>query len=371
VSHPCDYADRLGPGITSATSLRKVAADPEVITAVVERELNIDHIAEWAKANKDAFAQLRTLVDVADEDNAKADLSRAFTALRKLEGLDAEFVSGIEGLLGGDLDRESRLRCLIALTKPVLADEDALAAFVRDNRDLLTTITRSDVEALDIIALAHRRAMLAEFERLLQNDEYFSTRRRKRGGPEKVWQWFIEENPWVIGSAIAPQFLHSWSRDRLEQTVKGSSIAGAGKRPDAVLRTAGALSALVLAEIKHHRISLLGTAYRPGCWRVSGDVAGGVAQCQTTADETARELGKSVELKDSDGYTIDRAFVCRPRTILIVGSLNEFTDEDGNVHEEKFESFERFRRGLRDPEILTFDELFERARLVVELAHDE
>jgi len=58
--------------------------------------------------------------------------------------------------------------------------------------------------------------------------------------------------------------------------------------------------------------------------------------------------------------------VCRPRTLLVVGSLTEFVREE-NVHHQKFESFERFRRSLRDPEILTFDELYRRARLALAL----
>lgn len=362
------YAARLGPGITSATHLRTLAADPAVIDAVVDRELTIDHIADWATASPDGIEQLREIAGVAESSDAVADPARVLAALKALEGLDEEVVTAIETLVEGDRDRESRLRYLSALTRPVAGDPDALATFVRENRDLVTAIVESDVEALDIVALAHRREVLAEFERLLDDESYFESKRRKQGGSEKVWQTFIEDEPWLIGSTLAPQFLHSWSKDRLEQTVRGFSIAGSGKRADAVLRTAGAISALVLTEIKHHRTSLLGALYRPGAWRVSSEVAGGVAQCQATADETSLELGKTVDLKDLDGYTIDRAFVCRPRTILIVGSLNQFISADSNVHQEQFESFERFRRGLRDPEILTFDELFARARLVVDLA---
>jgi hypothetical protein len=77
-------------------------------------------------------------------------------------------------------------------------------------------------------------------------------------------------------------------------------------------------------------------------------------------------LGKTIEIKDKNGYSTEQAFVCRPRSLLVIGSLEEFT-KDGNVHHRKFESFERFRRSLRDPEILTFDELFERARLTLAL----
>ena len=231
----------------------------------------------------------------------------------------------------------------------------------------MSEILSSDVDATDIVALARRREMLQKFERLLADDEYFAEQRRALGGPEKVWQTFIEENPWIVGSSIAPQFLHSWSDGRLEQTVRGFSIAGLGKRSDAVLRTAGVLSALVLAEIKHHETDLLHKEYRPGCWSVSRELAGGVAQCQATAD-AVREHGPSLDLKSADGYTLERIFVCRPRTVLVIGSLTEFVNASGDIHAEKFESFERFRRGLRDPEVLTFDELFARASLLVELA---
>src|SRR5206468_5216619 len=89
-------------------------------------------------------------------------------------------------------------------------------------------------------------------------------------------------------------------------------------------------------------------------------------QCQGTVDEAQNYLGKTIDVKDDEGYVTGQAFLCRPRSLLVVGSLTEFTKDD-NVHRAKFESFERFRRGLRDPEILTFDELFERARLTLAL----
>jgi hypothetical protein len=234
----------------------------------------------------------------------------------------------------------------------------------------LRTILESEVEAADIMTLARRRADVEEFARLLEDDNYFESMREEHGGPEAVWQRFVEGSPWVLGSSLAPQFLHAWSEDRLEQTVKGFDIAGHGKRADGTLRTAGAVSALVLAEIKHHLTPLLAaTEYRPGSWRVSSEVAGGVAQCQATADEASRALGTTIPLTDAEGYRTGEAFVCRPRTLLVVGSLTQFVHE-GNTHHAKFQSFERFRRGLRDPEILTFDELYQRARLALALAED-
>jgi hypothetical protein len=58
-------------------------------------------------------------------------------------------------------------------------------------------------------------------------------------------------------------------------------------------------------------------------------------------------------------------FNIHPRSCLIVGHLSEFEGEFGGVNEAKFRSFELYRRHMTRPEILTFDELLERAKFIV------
>ena len=53
-----------------------------------------------------------------------------------------------------------------------------------------------------------------------------------------------------------------------------------------------------------------------------------------------------------------------PKSFLVVGSLKEFVGEHG-VNAERYRSFELFRRNTLSPEIITFDELYERARFIV------
>ena len=55
----------------------------------------------------------------------------------------------------------------------------------------------------------------------------------------------------------------------------------------------------------------------------------------------------------------------QPRSFLVVGSLGQFKTEKG-VNASRYQAFEGFRRNLRQPEIITFDELYERARFIVE-----
>jgi hypothetical protein len=261
-----------------------------------------------------------------------------------------------------------RIKFTRELAGQVLADGSEIFHYARAHPEVLKSIIESEITAPDVIALARRRKVLDEFDSLLHDREAFEAAASAAGGPEKAWQQFMERNPWVIGGTLAPQFLHSFDPERLEQVVRGYSLSSGGRRADAVLRTAGVISTLVIAEIKHHETALvMNQPYRSNYWAVGSEVVGGVAQCQSTVDAAQEQFSSSVELTDSDGVAIDDISVCRPRSLLGVGSLSQFI-VGGRLNRAKFESFERFRRSLRDPEIVTFDELFERARVMLKMA---
>ncbi len=266
------------------------------------------------------------------------------------------------------------LRLVPSMIRTLLGDEAAVTELVVENPDLIKELIRNDVSAPDVLALARRRSVLEEFRILMSEDREFSAyqdrlkAQNRRAGPEAVWQDFLENNPWILGVGSAPQFLHRLDTQKLEQTTVGQTLEKAGKRPDAVLRSAGAISSIALVEIKHHKTDLLQKeTYRSDVYAPGDELAGGIAQCQHTVDETILELGRDVTPKDVDGYDLDPAMVCRPRSILVAGHLRQFL-RDGRLNAPKFRSFERLRRSLRDPEIVTFDELLERATLALDLA---
>jgi len=53
------------------------------------------------------------------------------------------------------------------------------------------------------------------------------------------------------------------------------------------------------------------------------------------------------------------------KSILVIGSMDEFT-RSGNLRDERVmrDTFELFRRDMRSIDIVTFDELLERARFI-------
>lgn len=238
--------------------------------------------------------------------------------------------------------------------------------------DLMDELVRTKVSARDVAELGHRRQQLSEFAQLLKDDAYFEARREKLGpnnGPESVWQTFFESNTWIFGYGLNYVLNSPLAGAKLETAVKGHDFLGSGKRVDALLKTQGLISALSFGEIKTHKSDLLKQVvhpYRKECWQVSDELAGGVAQVQRSVQASLATIRSRIELKDASGApTGETLFMYQPRSFLVIGSLSEFRAAHG-INEDKYSSFELFRRSLNAPEIVTFDELYERAKYIVE-----
>ena len=231
-----------------------------------------------------------------------------------------------------------------------------------------------DVTATDVMAVAHRRAVVAHFRRLMEDDDYFSSELEGCRGPEAVWQQLFEAEPWLLGVGLGGQLYTSWDAEKLEQVVAGSYVGGPGKRTDALMRTEGRVRAMVFAEIKHHKTDLLvstPTPYRSGCWAPDKELSGGVVQAQQTVHLAVSQIGETIPDLDSDGaLSGSSTYLVRPRSYLVIGNLSELCGASGAVIEDKWRSFELYRRNLHEPEVVTFDELLARAEWLVSNGED-
>ena len=132
-----------------------------------------------------------------------------------------------------------------------------------------------------------------------------------------------------------------------------------------MLRSQGVISSLCFLEIKTHKTELLSTdAYRAGCWCPTRELSGAVAQVHATVSLATQSVRRLVGVDDDGNPTGEEAYAYMPKSFL-VGSLQEFTTPNG-VNQDRYRSFELFRRNTLSPEIITFDELYERARFIVQ-----
>lgn len=247
-----------------------------------------------------------------------------------------------------------------------VTDSQALNIF-QQNQELFTSIIQSKITTKDIVAFAYRKKQLDYFERLLNTNYFDQVVEQTHYTREGVWQKFFESNQWIFGYGLGYIFLTGLDDKKLEQVVQGFNLNQHGKRIDAVMKTRGIISNLCFVEIKTHKTKLLAeNPHRPGCFAPSKELGEAVSQIQVSTDSAIRSLSEKVSMRDDFGNpTGEDIYNFQARSFLVIGSLSEFLTENG-VNEDKLRSFELFRKSIVSPEILTFDELYERARFIVE-----
>lgn len=236
---------------------------------------------------------------------------------------------------------------------------------------LVASLLASSLTEREIAVISNRKGQIEYFSRLLTDADFFSSERTRLGkGPEALWQWFFEQATWIFGYGLSLVGHDAIDSGKLERITTGANLwTGGGKRSDAVMRSRAVISTLLFCEIKRHDTELLkAKAYRePDVFAPSDELVGGVAQLQKTVRKTYRHFLEQVKAHTADdGSPTGLDFsTTKARQVLLVGNLGEFRTTAG-VNGEKMESFELFRKGQSEVEILTFDELFARAKFIVE-----
>jgi hypothetical protein len=266
------------------------------------------------------------------------------------------------------LEGDEKARLTESDLQRMTLSKGAIRSLLKSDLRLIEEVVQQEVTERDIVAIAYRRGQLTRFERLLGEADYFESERARLEcrGPEALWQRFFEENPWIFGYGLSYVYLTGLDHRKLEQVVAGYSVLQHGKRVDALLRSRGVISSLCFVEIKTHKTDLLESKpYRAGCWAASSELTGAVAQVQGTVSMATQSLRKLSGVDDQGNPTGEDSYGYMPKSFLVIGGLGEFMTEHG-VNEERYRSFELFRRHTLSPEIITFDELYERARFIVQ-----
>ncbi|MEK7995933.1 MAG: Shedu immune nuclease family protein [Planctomycetota bacterium] len=264
------------------------------------------------------------------------------------------FIAGIKTV---PLEGEGKSYVTDEELREIVLDRGQVQRLLAKHADLIQEIVQSPELTRDLMAVGYRRTQIERYESLMADPET----------SEPVWQKFFEENTWIFGYGLSYQFLSALDGRKLEQAVSGFDISGPGKRVDALMKTRGRINSLCFVEIKKQTTDLLArTPYRSGAWAPSAELAGAVAQVQNTVHEAFDHLRDKFEPSDGFGNPTGEAlYNFEPRSCLIVGRLDQFLHQ-GEINPHKFRSFELFRRNTWRPEIITFDELLERARFIVE-----
>lgn len=196
-------------------------------------------------------------------------------------------------------------------------------------------ISESDLELSSI-----RKKSLTKFEGMLKQDLH-----------EADWQNFFQENQWIFGCGLDYRF---------SEIFKKEGASGDGK-VDFVCTFKSYTS---LVEIKRPTTKLFEKdRNRVDAWKLSEDLFDAYSQILAYK---AGFCKKPIEHDKKGNKLYQRTQ--DPKIILIIGNIqNELLIIVGEYNQELAEdTFELFRRNNRNIEIITYDELFERAKFIVE-----
>lgn len=215
--------------------------------------------------------------------------------------------------------------------------EEVWSQLAASNPDIATRLADAQLQT-------NRMTALQRFESLL-GDETLS---------ESDWQDFFEHNTWIFGYGLRYQILRILQP---QPNYGGADFTGTGgQRGDFLTATEADTRFTCLVEIKKPTTDLLQHApYRNGVWNISPELSGAISQVQVNCAEWEIAGARTDQNRDALAgiYTIS------PRGIVVIGRTSQLDNRD------KKNSFERFRREIRSPEIITFDELYERAKFIV------
>ncbi|WP_307839138.1 Shedu anti-phage system protein SduA domain-containing protein [Bacillus sp. RIT 809] len=99
---------------------------------------------------------------------------------------------------------------------------------------------------------------------------------------------------------------------------------------------------------------LLANEYRQGAYSIHNDLTGSIVQVLVYKEQLQREYGSLLINSESDFKVIN------PICVVIAGKLNDFANK-------KLQSFELYRKELKNVMLITFDELFKKIKLLLNL----
>ncbi|WP_298539345.1 Shedu immune nuclease family protein [uncultured Aquimarina sp.] len=173
--------------------------------------------------------------------------------------------------------------------------------------------------------------------------------KNKENRNEKFWQATLSKYSWILSQSFnSPLILFE-----KEAFLGGKSLSNIkGRIVDFVLKNKLSQN-IALIEIKTPKTKIIGKKYR-NVHTISAELTGSISQLLDYKEQLSKDFYSIYANTDSDFV------VFNPKLLLVVGSLKLLTKDERKT-------FELFRSDLKSVEIITFDELFEKIFMTIEL----
>ncbi len=280
-----------------------------------------------------------------DEFTFRSDeFTRLLAFLRQIEFVD---LSNQDNFQIEDISQHEGPKTIVDASDRGIVER--VRALDEGQRDAVLEALRGSLTSEEINLLLGRRQGLFEFRENLKTASW----------TEYDWQDFFEREQWVFGYGLDYRIMRQFGREM----IVGSGGGTDNRNKPIVDFLATFTDYTVLVEIKRPdtRIFKESKGGRSGTWEFSAEFTDAVSQIIRQKAEWL-SFAQSGEHWNKDGTKL----VARTRnakSILIIGSRTEFANETREAQIMR-DTFELFRQESRTIDIVTFDELLERAEFI-------
>lgn len=267
------------------------------------------------------------------------------------------------GIQWGDNEYIPTTKDIASIMEAINQDSDFLASFIQkgglnvlpeiikwlseteDTKELISKLQELNLNQLEkvhnLIGISNIKSILTLWEENKQNSD------------EEFWQKTLEENSWIISQLFAAPLIIF--NDKAYMGGKGIENTG-GQIADFIYQNQ-LTNNIAIIEIKTPSTELIeDSEYRNNIYPTSKELSGGIIQVLSQKQNILNNYFQIVH----DSKKEFRA--CSPKCILIIGSF-----ESKNYNIKQIESFDNFRNNIENVNIITFDELFRKAEILIAL----
>ncbi len=226
-----------------------------------------------------------------------------------------------------------------------------------------TLINDGIISSKDIVNTAFRKRGLQIFSDLKNNKDYWKVYASENfistHSEEKVWQYFFEKNQWIFGYGLNYRYQEILQR---EVHLSDAELDGSNTVIGDYLLGDNFFTTFI--ELKKPSTPLFGSkGNRSNSWKLSNDLIESVSQILEHKASGLIRLDKGQYVNYEP--LMQKAF--DSKVVLIIGDWKELENSSNTLEKEiKKKTLELFRRDSRNVEILTFDELYDRACFIIE-----
>lgn len=239
-----------------------------------------------------------------------------------------------------------------------------LAFIDKDTADFIKNRSKEEL----ILALEKKEESLSkdDINRILKRREslaVFKEHLEKKDWSEPDWQKFFHKNTWIFGFGLDYKFQTIFDR---EMTVGNGGTANKNKPKVDFLNYYKDFTVLVELKLPSTHLFSKRNKGSAGTFSLSTDLFQAYSQVLEQKAEWQIQGDKRGNLSNDGSKELEKR-TRDPKVILLIGSKKDqiYSLENPLERHLKLDTFELFRRDSRNIEILTYDELYERADYIV------